>query len=270
MQVQHRLTVSERRACRVLKHCRATQRYVPHQPDDEEALRTRIIELARAYGRYGYRRITALLRREGWAVNHKRVERIWRQEGLKVPQKQPKRARLWLADGSCIRKRPEYRHHVWSYDFVMERTKDGRPLKMLVVVDEYSRECLAIEVRRRLTSQGVQEVLGALFIQHGCPKYIRSDNGPEFIAQALRKWYQQLEVAPLFIEPGSPWENGYVESFNGKLRDELLNGEIFYTLQEAQIIIERWRRQYNTHRPHSALGYQPPAPETRKLTELVA
>lgn len=270
VQVQQTLAVSERRAFRVLKHCRATQRYVPQQPDDEAHLRTRIIELARAYGRYGYRRITALLRREGWAVNHKRVERIWRQEGLKVPQKQPKRARLWLADGSCIRKRPEYRHHVWSYDFVMERTKDGRPLKMLVVVDEYSRECLAIEVKPRLTSQGVQEVLSTLFLRHGCPKYIRSDNGPEFIAQALRQWYQQLEVAPLFTEPDSPWKNGYVESFNGKFRDELQNGEIFYTLQEAQIVIDRWRRQYNTLRPHSALGYQPPAPETQTLTELVA
>jgi len=268
--VQQKLAVSERRACRVLKHYRATQRYISHRADDEEQIRMRIIDLARAYGRYGYRRITALLRQEGWAVNHKRVERIWRQEGLKVPQKQPKRARLWLADGSCIRKRPAYRHHVWSYDFVMDRTHDGRPLKMLVVVDEYSRECLAIEVRRRLTSQGVQEVLGALFLQHGCPEYIRSDNGPEFIAQALRQWYQQLEVAPLFIEPGSPWENGYVESFNGKLRDELLNGELFYTLPEAQIIIERWRRQYNTYRPHSALGYRPPTPETWQLTERVA
>ena len=270
VQVQQKLQVSERRACRVLKHCRATHQYVVDPPDDEARLRTRIIKLARAYGRYGYRRITALLHREGWAVNHKRVERIWRQEGLKVPQKQPKRARLWLADGSCIRKRPEYRHHVWSYDFVMDRTHDGRMLKLLVVVDEYSRECLAIEVRRRLTSHGVQEVLGALFLQHGCPTYIRSDNGPEFIAHALREWYGYLEVAPLFIEPGSPWENGYVESFNGKLRDELLNGELFYTLQESQIIIERWRRQYNTCRPHSALGYQPPTPETWQLTTRVA
>jgi len=270
VKVQQKLQVSERRACRVLKHCRATHQYVVYHPDDEDRLRTRIIKLARTYGRYGYRRITALLHREGWAVNHKRVERIWRQEGLKVPQKQPKRARLWLADGSCIRKRPEYRHHVWSYDFVMDRTHDGRVLKLLVVMDEYSRECLAIEVRRRLTSQGVQEVLGALFLQHGCPAYIRSDNGPEFIAHALREWYGQLEVAPLFIEPGSPWENGYVESFNGKLRDELLNGELFYTLQESQIIIERWRRQYNTCRPHSALGYQPPTPETWQLTTQVA
>lgn len=270
VQVQQTLQVSERRACRVLKHCRATHQYVVQQPDDEAPLRTRIIELARAYGRYGYRRITALLQREGWAVNHKRVERIWRQEGLKVPQKQPKRARLWLADGSCIRKQPEYPHHVWSYDFVMDRTHDGRSLKCLVIMDEYSRECLAIEVQRRLTSQAVQEILGRLFLRHGCPVYIRSDNGPEFIAHALREWYKQLEVSPLFIEPGSPWENGYVESFNGKFRDELLNGELFFTLQEAQIIVERWRRQYNTCRPHSALGYRPPTPETWQLTEQVA
>ncbi len=270
MQVQQKLQVSERRACRVLTHSRATHQYVGHQPDDEAHLRTRIIELARAYGRYGYRQITALLHREGWAVNHKRVERICRQEGLKVPQKQPKQARLWLADGSCLRKQPEYRHHVWAYDFVMDRTQDGRPLKMLVVMDDYSRECLAIEVRRGLTSLTVQEVLGTLFVRHGCPEYIRSDNGPEFIAHTMRDWYAQLEVAPLFIEPGSPWEKGYVESFNGKLRDELLNGEIFYTLQEAQIIIERWRQQYNTHRPHSALGYRPPTPEAWQLTERVA
>jgi putative transposase len=268
--VRHKLQVSERRACRVLQHCRATQRYVQQRPDDEEGLRTRTIELARVYGRYGYRRITALLQWEGWAVNHKRVERLWRQEGLKVPQKQPKRARLWLADGSCVRKRPDYPHHVWSYDFVMERTVDGRPLKLLVVMDEYTRTCLAIEVQRRLTSQTVKEVLGTLFLQHGCPAYIRSDNGPEFIAHALREWYGRLEVAPLFIEPGSPWENEYVESFNNKLRDELLNGELFYTLTETQIIIEQWRRQYNTCRPHSALGYRPPAPETRTLTEQVA
>lgn len=270
MQGQRKLHVSERRACHVLKHCRATHQYVGHRSADEEILRTRIIELARAYGRYGYRRITALLQREGGSVNHKRVERIWRQEGLKVPQKQPKRSRLWLADGSCIRKQPEYPHRVWSYDFVMDRTHDGRPLKFLVVIDEYSRECLAIEVQRRLTSQTVQEVLGTLFLERGCPAYIPSDNGPEFIAHSLRQGYGHLEVSPLFIELGSPWENGYVESFNGKLRDELLNGALFYTLQEAQIIIDRWRRQYNTHRPHSALGDQPPAPEAQTLTQQVA
>lgn len=216
----------------------------------------------------GTRRITALLHQEGWRVNHKRVERIWRQEGLQVPQKQPKRARLWFADGSCIRRRAEYPNHGWSYDFVMERTQDGRPLKRLTVVDEYTRECLALAVRRRLTSRDGQEVLSELFLHRGCPTPIRSDNGPEFIARALRAWYNRLTIAPLFIEPGSPWENGYVESFNGKLRDELLNGELFYTLQEAQVLVERWRRQYNTCRPHSALGYRPPAPETRMGTPI--
>ncbi len=268
MHAQTVLAVSERRACRVVGPSRATQQYVPVRADDEDALRTRIAALAHEYGRYGYRRITALLQQEGWRVNHKRVERIWRQEGLKVPQKQPKRARLWLADGSCLRQRPEYPNHVWSYDFVMERTQDGRPLKMLTVVDEYTRECLAIAVRRRLTSREVQEVLSELFLQRGCPTHIRSDNGPECIARALQAWYRVLTVAPLFIEPGSPWENGYVESFNGKLRDELLNGELFYTLHEAQVLIERWRRQYNTQRPHSALGYRPPAPETRMVTPI--
>lgn len=256
------LAVSERRACRVIGQCRATQHYRPQRPDDEDALRQRIVELARAYGRYGYLRITALLRQEGWRVNHKRVERIWRQEGLKVPTKQPKRARLWLADGSCLRRHPAYPNHVWAYDFVMDRTQDGRPLKMLTVVDEYTRECLAIDVRRRLTSREVQEVLSELFLHHGCPTHIRSDNGPEFIARSLRQWLARLEIAPLFIEPGSPWENGYVESFNGKFRYDYLDGELFYTLLEAQVLIERWRRHYNTKRPHSSLGYRPPAPET--------
>ena len=256
------LAVSERRACRVVGQCRATQHYRPHRANDEDALRQRIVELARAYGRYGYLRITALLHQEGWRVNHKRVERIWRQEGLKVPQKQPKRARLWLADGSCLRRRPAHPNHVWAYDFVMDRTREGRPLKMLTVVDEHTRECLAIAVRRRLRAADVQEILGELFLTRGCPTHIRSDNGPEFIAQSLRHWFAQLEIAPLFIEPGSPWENGYVESFNGKLRDELLNGELFYTLREAQVMIERWRQAYNQVRPHSALGYRPPAPHT--------
>jgi transposase InsO family protein len=213
------------------------------------------------YGRYGYRRITALLRNEGWRVNHKRVWRIWRQAGLKVPQKQPKRGRLWLNDGSCVRLRPEHRNHVWTYDFVFDRTHNGRPLKMLTVVDEYSRESLAIEVARRLTSKDVIRVLAKLMLKHGIPGHIQSDNGPEFVAKVVREWMHRLGVETLFIEPGSPWENGYIESFNGKLRDELLNGEIFYTLHEARVLIEMWRRHYNQVRPHSSLGYRPPAPE---------
>ena len=230
-------------------------------PADEPRLVHRMTELATTYGRYGYRRITGLLRGEGWSVNHKRIERLWRREGLKVPQKQPKRGRLWLADGSCVRRRPEYRHHVWAYDFVADRTHDGRPLKILTVVDEYARECLAIVVARRLRSTDVLETLAELFLTHGLPAHIRSDNGSAFTAELVRRWLDALGVQTLFIEPGSPWENGYVESFNGKLRDELLDREIFYTLTEAKILIERWRREYNTVRPHSALGYRPPAPD---------
>ncbi len=220
-----------------------------------------MIELATAYGRYGYRRVTALLHWEGWRVNHKRVERLWRREGLKVPQKQPKRGRLWLNDGSCLRLRAEYPNHVWSYDFVFDRTHDGRPLRMLTIVDEYTRECVAIDVERKLGSNDVLDRLADLFVHRRTPDYIRSDNGPEFTAHAVRRWLERVGVKTLFIEPGSPWENGYVESFNGKFRDEFLNGEMFYTLMEAKILIERWRRIYNGLRPHSALGYRPPAPE---------
>ena len=229
---------------------------------DEDALTAAIVALARRFGRYGYRRITELLQMAGWQVNAKRVQRIWRQEGLKVPSKQPKRGRLWLADGSCIRLRPEHRNHVWAYDFVSETTHDGRKLRLLTVIDEYTRECLAIRVQRRMTSHDVLYLLSELFLEHGIPEHIRSDNGPEFVAKAVREWLTNLGVTTLFIEPGSPWENGYVESFNGKLRDELLNGEIFYTLKEAQILIEHWRREYNHLRPHSSLGGRPPAPET--------
>lgn len=253
--------VSERRACRVLGQPRSTQRRKPHVPDDEPRLVRDMVRLATQYGRYGYRRVTELLRREGWQVNHKRIERLWRQEGLKVPQKQPRRRRLWLNDGSCIRLRPAYKDHVWSYDFVQAHTHDGRSFRMLTLMDEYSRECLAIDVARRLTSEDVLERLSDLFVRRGVPNYIRSDNGPEFTATAVREWLERVEVKTLFIEPGSPWENGYIESFNGKLRDELLNGEIFDTLLEAKVLIEGWRRDYNTHRPHSSLGYRPPAPE---------
>lgn len=240
----------------------STQRHVSAVRDDEEPLRDRIIELATQYGRYGYRKITAMLRQEGWRVNHKRVERIWRQEGLKVPQKQPKRKRLWFNDGSCIRLRPLYKDHVWSYDIVHERTHDGRTLKIFTVIDEFTRESLAISVSRTLTSQEVIEQLADLFLVRGVPEHIRSDNGPEFTAKAVIQWLQSLEVKPLFIEPGSPWENGYIESFNGKLRYELLDGEIFMTLKEAQIVIENWRQEYNQIRPHASLGHRPPAPES--------
>lgn len=257
-----RYRVSERRACGVLKQPRSTQRYAPIERDDEKPLTRRIVELASAFGRYGYRRITALLRYEGWRVNHKRVERIWKREGLKVPKKQPRRGRLWLNDGSCIRLRPERRDHVWSYDFVHDRTADGRSIRLLVVIDEYTRECLAIDVARRLTSDDVLERLSWLMATRGVPAHIRSDNGPEMTASVVRAWLCRVGVKTLYIEPGSPWENGYVESLNGKLRDELLDRERFDTLHEARVLIERWRRHYNTVRPHSALGYRPPAPET--------
>lgn len=214
------------------------------------------------YGRYGYRRITALLKDKGWKINRKRVYRIWIQLGLKVPKKQQKRARLWDRDGSCIRLRPEHANHVWSYDFVVDRTHDGRTFRMFNVVDEFTRECLAIKVARKLNSKDVLDVLSQLFIARGVPKHVRSDNGSEFIATRMQNWFRKLELRPLFITPGSPWENGYVESFNGKLRDELLNRELFCSLKEAQVIIESWRKHYNTKRPHSSLGYRPPAPET--------
>jgi len=259
------LPVSERRACGVIGQPRATQRYQATVPDDEVGLTAAIISYASRYGRYGYRRILALLWDDGWVVNHKRMERIWKQEGLKVPQKQPKRGRLWLRDGSCIRLRPCWQNHVWSYDFVTARTHDGKAFRMLTIIDEYTRECLAIEVARRLDADAVLYRLTELFVTRRPPDYIRSDNGPEFTAKAVREWLSRVGVTTLYIEPGSPWENGYNESFNGKLRDELLNGEIFYTLKEAQILIERWRQEYNTIRPHSSLGYRPPAPEVIRV-----
>jgi putative transposase len=259
--VRRQLSVSERRVCAALGQHRSTQRKAPRGHDDEEALTADIVEFARQYGRYGYRKITALLRDAGWLVNDKRVERIWRREGLKVPAKQPKKGRLWLDDGSCIRLRPEHRDHVWSYDFVEDRTHDGRKYRTLNVVDEFTRECLAIRVARKLNSTDVIDVLSDLFILRGMPGHIRSDNGPEFIAQAVPDWINAVGAKTAYIAPGSPWENGYVESFNARFRDELLDGEIFYSLKEAQVIIESWRRHYNTVRPHGSIGYKPPAPE---------
>ncbi|WP_192964082.1 IS3 family transposase [Phycobacter azelaicus] len=260
--VRTRFHLSERRACRVLGQHRSTQRKVPHGRADEERLVADMVELARQYGRYGYRRIAALLRDAGWEVNDKRVERLWRREGLKVPMKQPKKGRLWLYDGSCVRLRPEYRNHVWSYDFVHCRTEDGKVFRTLNILDEHSRECLAIKVKRKLNSGDVIDALSDLFIMRGVPDYIRSDNGPEFVAQAVQDWIRAVGAKTAYIAPGSPWENGYCESLNARFRDELLNGEVFYSLREAEILIEQWRKHYNTKRPHSALGYRPPAPET--------
>jgi putative transposase len=247
----------------VLDQARTTQRRQPSLPCDEKRLTEDIVALATQYGRYGYRRITALLNGPplSWRVNHKRVERIWRREGLRVPKKQPKRGRLWLNDGSCIRLRPEHQDHVWSYDFMVERTSNGRAFRILNIIDEFTRECLATRVARKISSQDVIDELFKLFIFRGIPEHLRSDNGPEFTAKAVRKWLSRLGVRTLFIEKGSPWENGYIESFNGKMRDELLNLEIFTTLEEAKVLIEQWRRHYNQIRPHSAKNYRPPAPE---------
>ncbi len=259
--MRHVTGVSERRACRTLGQHRSTQRKIPRGRDDEAALTDDVVELARQYGRYGYRRVAALLRQAGWHVNDKRVERIWRREGLKVPSKQPKRARLWLNDGSCVRLRPERPNHVWSYDFVQDRTHDGRAYRTLNILDEFTKEALMIRVDRKLNSTDVLDALTDLFILRGPPAYVRSDNGPEFAAKAVRDWIAAVGAQTAFIEPGSPWENGYCESFNGRFRDELLDGEIFYSLEEARIVIEQWRRHYNAVRPHSSLGYRPPAPE---------
>ena len=269
-QVRTRLGHSGRRICKALGIRRSSVRYVSQPREDESALTAALTRLASQYGRYGYRRIHALLRAEGWQVSHSRVWRIWRLEGLKVPHKQPKRSRLWLNDGSCIRLSPQYRNHVWSWDFVFDRTQDGRALKLMAVMDEYTRRCLVIHVARRIRSKEALEVFADLMLQHGTPEHIRSDNGPQMAAKKLRSWLQRIGTQTAYITPGSPWENGYCESFNGKLRDELLNGEIFYTLREAQVIIEHWRNHYNTRRPHSALGYRPPAPEVvlpKKITD---
>ena len=253
--------VSERRAYAALGQHRSTQRKVPRGREDAERLTADVIELARQYGRYGYRKIAALLRDAGWLVSDTRVERVWRREGLKVPQKQPKRGRLWLTNGSCIRLRTEHPNHVWSYDFVEDRTHDGRKYRMLNVIDEFTHECLAIRINRKLKAIDVIDVLSDLFILRGVPGHIRSDNGPEFVAKAVQEWITAVGAKTAYIAPGSPWENGFIESFNARLRDELLNGEIFFTLREAQIIIESWRHHYNTVRPHASLGYKPPAPE---------
>jgi putative transposase len=253
--------VSERHACLLLGQPRGTQRYRPTRREDEDRLTQAIVALASQYGRYGYRRITALLVRAGWKVGKDRVERIWGREGLKVPKKQKPRGRLWLNDGSCVRLRPTHAGHVWSYDFVSTRTHDGRSVRMLNLIDESTRECLLIRAERRWSSAKVIGALADVMVIKGVPQHLRSDNGPEFVAKDLRKWLANTGAKTLYIEPGSPWENGYCESFNSKLRDEFLNPEIFYSMKELRVLAERWRVHYNTVRPHSSLGYRPPAPE---------
>jgi len=257
--VQENLEVSERRACMAVSQPRSTQRYASRRPEEEELLVARMLELVRQHPRYGYRRIWALLRREGWLVNRKRIHRLWRREGLKVRLKAHKKRRLGSSDNGCARRRPERKDHVWAWDFIHDRTSSGGPLKWLSVVDEFTRECLVLEVARSITAEDVMDQLIQLFRERGTPEYIRSDNGPEFIAQALREWLERASVGTLYVELGAPWENGYAEAFHGRLRDELLNTEEFASVQEARALARAWKEDYNRSRPHSALGYRTPA-----------
>jgi putative transposase len=257
--MQQHLGVSERRACRVIGQPRSSQRFVAGKPERDRALTDRMHELADRNPRRGYRYIWSLLRREGWCMNRKRVQRLWRQEGLRMPQLQRKRRRLGSSENGCERRRAEYKNHVWSYDFIMDQTEDGRRLKLLPVLDEYPREAHAILTQRSITAEDVVELLAYLFLVHGEPEYIRSDNGPEFIANAVKAWLASSGVKTLYIEPGSPWENAYSESFNSRFRDELLNRELFTSLPEAKILVEQYRVAHNHERPHSSLHYRTPA-----------
>lgn len=259
--VQKTFELYERRACQAIDQPRSTQRYVGQRASIDQALSCRMSELSRENPRYGYRRVWALLRREGWEVNKKRVLRLWREQGLKVPHKQHKRRRLGMGSGEngVTKRRAEYPNHVWSYDFAMDSTEDGRRLKVMPVVEEYTRECLSLEGQRSIKACGVIDTLRRLFIERGEPEYIRSDNGPEFIACALKEWLTASGVKTLYIEPGAPWENAYSETFISRLRDELLERELFVNLKEAQILLEDYRDHYNNHRPHGALGYLTPA-----------
>ncbi len=253
------MRLSERRACRTLKQPRMTQRYEPMQPDKDKPLIAAMKRLAGKHMRYGYRFITAKLRQEGWQVNHKRVQRLWRKEGLQVPYRQKRKKSHGSFENACFVKKAEYVNHVWTYDFIEDATEDGRKLKFLTVLDEWTRESPAIEGGRSMTSRGVIAVLEYLFMVRGAPGFIRSDNGPEFIAEAIKRWLMDNKVGTLYIERGSPWENGYIESFHSRLRDELLNRELFYSVKEAKVLVENWRLEYNHHRPHSSLDYMTPA-----------
>jgi transposase InsO family protein len=238
---------------------RSTQRYSPRESAEEKRLEKRLLELSGEHPRYGYRRITALLREEGWHLNRKRVHRLWKREGLKIPVRQRKRRALGWKDGQRIRHRARHPNHVWTYDFLMDQTIDGRRLKILAIVDEFTRECLAILVARSITAEDVVSELSRLMATRGTAAYLRSDNGPEFIAKRVRDWLAALRTETLYIAPGSPWENPYSESFNSRLRDELLNREVFTSLLEARVLLEAYRKEYNERRPHSSLGYRTPA-----------
>lgn len=257
-ELQQVFEVSERRACRVVDQPRSTQRYESHPRNDEEALTRRMLELAKERPRFGYRRIGQLLRREQWQASDTRVYRLWRREGLKVPQKTRKRRRMGTSENGCQFRRSEHLDHIWCWDFVFDRTENGSPLKWLSIVDEYTRECLTLKVDRSITSEDVIDMLAELFSMRGVPRCIRSDNGPEFVAKEIQRWLKQLDVETLYIEPGSPWENGYAESFHSRFRDEFLDMELFESLQSARRLTVSWLDDYNTVRPHSSLGYVTP------------
>lgn len=257
--IKEQMNVSERRACKVIGQSRMTQRYKTTHPDKDKALTAEILTLAARHKRYGYRMITAKLRQDGWVVNHKRVQRIWQKEGLQVPYRRNFKKAMGNSANSCSVKKAEYPNHVWTYDFVSDQTEDGRKLRLLTVLDEFTRESPAIEVARSMPAGDVISVLDYLFMLRGVPKFIRSDNGPEFIAHSITRWLYDQGIEAIHIAPGSPWENGYIESFNGKFRDEVLNRELFYSVKEAKVIVEDWRMEYNHHRPHSSLGYKTPA-----------
>ena len=259
--------LSERKVCKVLRQSRSTQRYKPKLPDKDKSVIADMLELHVKHPRYGYRRITILLRQNDWLINFKRVYRLWCQEGIKVPRKQHKKLHTGTSENSCDRKKAEYYNHVWSYDFVNERLENGRKLRMLVVIDEFTRECLALDVAKHFKGKDVVEVLRYLFAVRGCPVYIRSDNGPEFVSKAVGKWLEVSGVDTLYVAPGSPWENGYVESFNSRLRDEFLNRELFLHIDELRYVANRWRMDYNHYRPHSSLDYMAPAAFATKCLE---
>jgi putative transposase len=253
------MEVSERRACKLMEQPRMTQRYEPKQPDRDKPLIAAMKHLANKYPRYGYRFITAKLHQQGWQVNHKTVQRLWRKEGLQVPYRRKNRKSAGSSENACFVKKAEYINHVWTYDFVEDQTEDGRKLKFLTVLDEYTRESPAIEVGRSIKAMDVIGVLEYLFMVRGMPKFIRSDNGPEFIADAIKQWLTEKGVGPLCIEPGCPWQNGYAESFQGTFRNELLDRDLFHSVKEAKVLAENWRGEYNNHRPHSSLDYMTPA-----------
>jgi putative transposase len=248
---------SERRGCSMVGISRSVARYEPKEREGESELRDQIRGLSRRHKRYGYRRVTALIRREGLIVNHKRVHRLWKEEGLALPRRRPKRRRA--GETVEVVNKATHKDHVWAYDFVEDRTEKGSKLRMLNIVDEYTRECLAIRVERSIDSLKVIDTLNWLFLTRAVPSHIRSDNGPEFIAKALKGWLVEVGCKTIYIEPGSPWENSYIESFNGKLRDECLNRETFRNVAEAHAVVENWRREYNEFRPHSSLEYMTPA-----------